>query len=103
MQRAAHIHHVGLARMSFKGAPDTSRHFAAAVHAASSTPRKQDALIAEMLAAIASDPVPLRPHRSEPRAKKRRPKNYRPLTQSRHTMTLDQHRNRWKAKAPKPA
>ena len=77
--------------------------FAAAVHAASSTPRKQDALIAEMLAAIASGPVPLRPHRSEPRAKKRRPKNYRLLTQSRHTMTLNQHRNRWKAKAPKPA
>ena len=103
MQRAAHIHHVDLCRMSFKGALDTSRHFAAAVHAASSTPRKQDALIAEMLAAIASDPVPLRPNRSEPRAKKRRPKNYRLLTQSRHTMKLTQHRNRWKAKTPKPA
>lgn len=101
MQRAAHIHHVDLSRMSFKGALDTSRHFAAAVHAASLTPRKQDALIAQMLAAIASDPVPLRPNRSEPRAKKRRPKNYRLLTQSRHTMTLDQHRNRWKAKSPK--
>lgn len=69
MQRAAHIHHVDLARMSFKGALDTSRHFASAVHAGSATPKKQDALIAEMLAAIAADPVPLRPGRSEPRAK----------------------------------
>lgn len=31
------------------------------------------------------------------------PKNYRLLTQSRHTMPLNQHRNRWKAKTPKPA
>lgn len=103
MQRAAHLHHADLSRMSFKGALDTTRHFAAAVHAASPTPRKQDALIAEMLAAIAFDPVPLRPHRSEPRAKKRRPKNYRLLTKPRHQMKLSQHRNRWKAKSPKPA
>jgi len=61
MQRAAHIHHADISRMSFKGALDTSRHFAAAVHAASSTTRKQDALIAEMLAAIVFEPVPLCP------------------------------------------
>lgn len=103
MQRAAHLHQVNLCRMSFKGALDTTRHFSAAVHAASSTPRKQDALIAEMLTAIAFDPVPLRPHRSEPRTKKRRPKNYRLLTKPRHQMKLTQHRNRWKAKQPKSA
>jgi DDE family transposase/transposase IS4-like protein len=102
MQRAAHIHHSDLLRMSFKGALDTSRHFASAIHAASSTPRKQDALLAQMLAAIAFDPVPLRPHRSEPRVKKRRPKNYRLLTKPRHQMKLTQHRNRWRAKSPKP-
>ena len=103
MQRAAHIHHADLSRMSFKGALDTSRHFAGAIYASSSTPKKQDALIAQMLATIAFDLLPLRPHRSEPRAKKRRSKNYRLLTQSRHSMVLNQHRNRWKAKTHKPA
>lgn len=103
MQRAAHIHRVDLGRMSFKGALNASRHFASVIHAASPTPRKQQALIAEMLAAIAADPVPSRPHRSEPRAKKRRPKNYHLLTKPRHAMTVGQHRNRWKAKSPKPA
>jgi len=102
MQRAAHLHHAPLDRLSFKGSLDTTRHFAAAIHAASATPRRQDALIAEMLAAIADDPVPLRPGRSEPRARKRRPKNYHLLTKPRDQMTLSQHRSRWRAQPPKP-
>lgn len=101
MQRAAHVHHTPLGRLSFKGSLDTTRHFAAAIHAASATPRRQDALIVEMLAAIAFDPVPLRPDRSEPRARKRRPKNYHLLTKPRDQMTLSQHRSRWRAQPPK--
>ena len=62
--------HASLERLGLKGSLDTTRHFAAAITAASATPRRQDALIAEMLAAIASDPVPSRPARSEPRARK---------------------------------
>ena len=56
-----------------------------------------------LLAAIAFDPVPLRPNRSEPRAKKRRPKNYSLLTKLRHEMELPQHRSSWKAQSPKSA
>ena len=41
--------------------------------------------------------------RSEPRVKKRRPKNYRLLTKPRPKMKLTQHRNRWKAKSPNTA
>lgn len=94
MQRAAHLHHAPLDRLSFKGSLDTARHFAAAIHAASSAPRRQNTLIAEMLAAIALDHVPLRPNRSEPRARKRRPKNYQLLTKPRRQMVVLPHRNR---------
>ena len=70
MQRAAHVHHKPLGRISFKGAQDTVRQFASAIHACSSNRKKQDELIAQMLAIIAADTVPDRPGRSEPRARK---------------------------------
>ena len=98
-----HLHHTPLDRLSFKGALDTTRHFAAAIHVASATPRRQDDLIAEMLDAIACDPVPLRPGRSEPRARKRRPKNYQLLTKPRALMGNLPHRNRPRKNHPKPA
>lgn len=94
MQQAAHNHGADLGRISFKGALDTVRHFAAAIHAARPRPRKQDALIDEMLAIIARDCVPKRPERSEPRAKKRRAKNYHLLTTPRAEMQVPPHRNR---------
>jgi hypothetical protein len=99
MQRAAHVHSTPLARISFKGSQDTVRHFAAAIHACSSNRKKQDELIAQMLAIIASDPVPERPNRSEPRAKKRRPKNYKLLTEPRHRTGNLPRRNRPKMTA----
>lgn len=105
MQRAAHVHSMPLARISFKGSQDTVRHFAAAIHACSSNRKKQDELIAQMLAIIASDPVPERPNRSEPRAKKRRPKNYQLLTKPRHLTGNLPRRNRPKkagSQTPKP-
>lgn len=80
MQQSAHLHHVPLERISFKGALDTIRHWANVIATASKTPRKQDELIARMLEAIARDLVSERTGRSEPRAKKRRPKNYQLLT-----------------------
>ena len=94
MQQAANTHGADVGRISFKGTLDTVRHFAAAIHAARATPRKQDALIAEMLAIIAGDCVPERPGRSEPRAKKRRAKNYHLLTKPRSEMQVPSHRNR---------
>jgi hypothetical protein len=94
MQEAAIIHHVELTRLSFKGTLDTVRHFADAVHALSGKPRKQAALIHAMLALIAKDQLPYRPGRVEPRAKKRRPKNYHLLTKPRRKMRVPAHRNR---------
>jgi hypothetical protein len=83
MQRAAHGHDVPLGRISFKGSVDALRHASAVIAAASEEPKKQEALIEALLATIAGDPVPERPGRSEPRAKKRRPKNYQLLTRPR--------------------
>jgi hypothetical protein len=50
-----------------------------------------------MFEIIASDLVPHRPEREEPRAKKRRLKNYQLLTKPRHEMQISGHRNRTKS------
>jgi hypothetical protein len=94
MQKAAHLHDVGLERISFKGTLDTLRHWAAVIHACGATPRKQAELIRRMLERIANDFVPHRPGRSEPRAKKRRPKNYQLLNKPRAEMKPSPHRNK---------
>lgn len=83
MQRSAHIHDVPLGRISFTGTLDTLRQWSPVIAGAASQPRKQQSLIDEMLALIAKDLVPLRPGRSEPRARKRRPKNYALLVKPR--------------------
>jgi hypothetical protein len=100
MQQAADRHGVELGRISFKGTLDTVRHFAPAVHAARRNPRQQEALIEQMLAIIASDPVPQRPGRAEPRARKRRAKNYHLLTKPRHQMRVPSHRHRPRFNTP---
>jgi hypothetical protein len=101
MQRAAHIHHKPLDRISFKGSLDTIRHWAAVIHASSNQKRKQAELINRMLAIIAGDVVPNRPDRSEPRARKRRPKNYQLLTKPRNKMGNLPRRNRPQSNHPK--
>jgi hypothetical protein len=103
MQKAAHLHYVPLDRISFKGSLDTLRHWAQAIYACAKSPRKQAELIHRMLEAIAGDLVPHRPNRSEPRAKKRRPKTYQLLTEPRHEMNVIPHRNKYRAPRPKTA
>lgn len=103
MQRSAHRLQVPLERISFKGSLDTLRHWSAVIAAAGETPRKQDQLIDQMLSVIARDLVPERPARSEPRAKKRRPKNFQLLTKPRHQIGNLPRRNRPQKKYPKLA
>lgn len=100
MQKSAHHHHRDLGRISFKGSLDTIRHFARPIHLARNRPGKARQLVAGMLELIACDAVPERPGRSEPRAKKRRAKNYHLLTKPRKKMQLTSHRNRAKSKKP---
>jgi len=101
MQKAAHLHDVPLERLSFKGSLDALRHSAQAIHASAQQPRKQAALIDQLLTQIAGDPVPRRPGRLEPRARKRRPKNYQLLTHPRHEMKVVAHRESNRPKHPK--
>jgi len=97
MQEAAIRHQVDLTRISFKGTVDTLRHWSASLEALRGMPRKQQALLEAMFELIAKDLVPLRPGREEPRAKKRRPKNYQLLTKPRKEMKTPGHRNRPKS------
>jgi hypothetical protein len=97
MQQAAICHHVDLSRISFKGTLDTLHHFADAIRAVDGKTRQQAQLYNEMLRVIALDQLPIRPYRSEPRAKKRRPRNYHLLTKPRKSMRITQNRSHHKA------
>ena len=101
MQTSALSHGADLGRLSFKGTLDTVRHFANAAHAAEGKPKTIQALTAELLMAVAKDPNPLRPNRSEPRAVKRRRKNYHLLTKPRHEMGHLPHRKIGRETNPK--
>ena len=58
-----------------KGCLDTVRQFANATCGAEDKPRTISCMVDEMLLAIARDLTPHRPGRSEPRVRKRRPRN----------------------------
>lgn len=98
MQKAAHEHDVELGAISFKGSLDTVRHHAPAIQAA--LPRERVRLYDQLLHLIAKDRLPWRPDRVEPRAKKRRAKNYHLLTKPRHQMRVPSHRNRPRFQKP---
>ncbi|MFZ5501127.1 MAG: hypothetical protein ACOY58_04360, partial [Candidatus Micrarchaeota archaeon] len=53
-------------------------------------------LLSHMLDCIARDKLPYRPGRTEPRARKRRPKNYQLLNKPRDHFKETPHRNRHK-------
>jgi len=83
MASAARAHAVELERVSFKGTLDAVRHFSHAMSQARSR-RRRDALWAELLRTLATDLVPARPGRREPRALKRKKNKYRRLNRPRH-------------------
>jgi len=82
-------HDVPIARLSFKGALDGLQAWA---ERALGSRRHRALARRTLLARIAADQVPLRPGRSEPRARKRRPKNYQLLTRPRHRMRVSDSR-----------
>jgi hypothetical protein len=82
MVEAAAIHDLDLERLSFKGSVDTLHHFSHVIDQARSA-RQRRQLLSDLLAALAGDPLPDRPHRVEPRHQKRRPKAYPFLTKPR--------------------
>lgn len=95
MAEAAREQAVPLERLSFTGTLDTLRSFCGASAQAPRAKLRQ-LLWAEMLRIIAADQVPLRPDRWEPRAVKRRPKNYPRLTHPRHEYQQTRHGSRYR-------
>ena len=88
-----------LGRISFKGAVDLLRQWLPQAAACHDQPRTLAHWHEELLEAIASVQNPPRPNRREPRALKRRPKNYQLLTQPRHRFQEIPHRERYRAAA----
>jgi hypothetical protein len=99
MAEAGTSHDVPLERLSFKGTVDAVRQFSVAIAQAPSR-KKQQQLIAHLLASIARDQLPERPGRREPRAVKRRPKPYQLLNRPRHSMKELSHRSKYRKNRP---
>jgi hypothetical protein len=93
LQAAAQFSPLLPSRISFKGTVDTLRQWLPLLCAAASHPPTFRPIFDRFLAILAENIVPLRPNRSEPRARKRRPKNYHLLTKPRHLMGNLPHRN----------
>ena len=96
MLQAAATKNIPPVRLSFKGTAVTVRHWAPMMAAAVHYGRDCKKIYKALLNAIARDPVPERPGRTEPRARKRRPKNYQLLTKPRKEFKECQHRSRYK-------
>ncbi len=94
MITASNTHTAPLTRLSFKGTLDTLRQWLPALDTVSSQSGEYNRVFNAMLRCIANDIVPFRPNRSEPRAKKRRPKKYHLLNKPRHEMGHLPHSNR---------
>lgn len=93
MAVAAHESHVEPRAISFKGAKQVVTAFAPKLEAA--PPEQRAGLVAALLKAVAYHRVGDRPGRWEPRARKRRPKPGKRLTQPRRITQLAHNRAKW--------
>jgi hypothetical protein len=97
MAEAVSIYQVDMERVSFKGSIDALRQYSNAI-AEARNKKMRNQLWQDLLLNLARDLVPYRPHRLEPRALKRRPKNFGWLTKPRRKFREVLHRNRhWRA------
>jgi hypothetical protein len=92
MQESAILHGRSPVRLSFKGTLATVRQWAPVLSCAGF---EESRLYGLMLAYIARDKVPARPNRTEPRARKRRPKGYQLLNRPRKLFHEIHHRSRY--------
>ena len=92
MQDIACREGVSSGRLSFKGTVDALRQWQELFESSGQTPRRVRQMRQMFYAAVAGDPLLVRPDRSEPRAIKRRPKNFRLLTKPRAQMVVERAR-----------
>jgi hypothetical protein len=97
MQDIARSYQMDVCRLSFKGTVDALRQWRELFEAAKTQPRLTRKLRGLFYQSIASDPLTVRPERAEPRAVKRRPKNFRLLTKPRKVMVVERCR-KWSQK-----
>jgi hypothetical protein len=93
MLEASTRHNCQISRISFKGTLVTVRQWAPVMTVA--TPVTLERLTNLLLGYIAKDLLPRRPNRVEPRARKRRPKNFPLLNKPRKLFKEIQHRNHY--------
>ncbi len=99
MVEAAEEKDVRVRRISFKGSVQALRQWEPHLNQAKITRQERDSLIRLLYESIAGNTVADRPGRSEPRAVKRRPKNYQLLTKPRHEMKEIKNRSKYRAEA----
>ena len=92
MQDIAQSYQVAVQRLSFKGTVDALRQWRDLFENAKNQPRAGRKLRKLFYQSIVNDLLLDRPDRSEPRAVKRRPKNFRLLTKPRHEMVVERNR-----------
>lgn len=98
MAEAALVHDARLDRLSFKGTLDPLRQYSAVIARARSRSLRRQ-LWQDLLLNLVRDEVPWRPDRREPRAVKRRPKEYPLLNRPRRQFVEISHRSRyWKGR-----
>ncbi|MBN1141185.1 MAG: hypothetical protein JXB25_05250, partial [Deltaproteobacteria bacterium] len=83
--------------VSFKGSLQALRNWEPHLNQAKISKAERFRLISDLYEAMTDTPIQQRPGRSEPRCRKRRPKNYQRLTAPRHEMKEIPHRNRYRA------
>jgi len=99
MWMAAQRHQICVVSMSFKSSLATIRQWAPGMAALDPTSPHLSTTQDLLLEYLARQPVPHRPNRVEPRARKRRPKNYPLLTAPRKLFKDIPHRNHYRRKA----
>ena len=92
VQAACQYGHLRPNQISFKATADTLRHYRQAFRTCMGKPRKMDRLWREMLEVITHEIIGDRPNRTEPRAVKKRPKNYQRMTTRRSKMKVAKSR-----------
>ena len=102
MHDIACTYQLELIRLSFRGTVDALRQWSNLLAGTNGSPARSEKLRHSFYHAVATDLLLDRPNRSEPRAVKRRPKNFRLLTKPRKEMIVERCR-KWSQKPSKNA
>ncbi len=97
MDEAAKAADLAVRVVSFKGSLQALRNWEPHLNQGKLNRLERSRLIADLHEAITDTPIRQRPGRSEPRCRKRRPKNYELMTRPRHGMKETPHRNGYRA------